>query len=102
MNGEPMRFEDIPLAKYESEVFCEVGVWKNYDELEESLTLDELFLTYEATAERQNRLLKTVASAMGASVEDERVDDSLPPGTFIDDKGNAVQLFGYSKVDKID
>lgn len=42
-----------------------MGVWKNYDELEEEFTLDELFLTYEKVMERQKRLIETIAAAMG-------------------------------------
>lgn len=47
---------------------CEAGAWKSFDELEEILTLDDLFILYERTAERQKRLLETVGSAMGATV----------------------------------
>lgn len=46
---------------------CEAGAWRSYDELEEVLTLDELFSLYETTAERQKRMIETVASAMGAT-----------------------------------
>lgn len=61
-----------------------------------------MFLTYEAAAERQNRLMKTMAAALGASVNDEVRTEDTTPGVFTDDKGNAVRLFGYSTVDKID
>lgn len=57
---------------------CEVGAWKNYEILEEELTLDELFELYEGTTERQIRMMKTMAAAMGASVD----DDEVPEGQF--------------------
>jgi hypothetical protein len=50
---------------------CESGAWKNFDEMEDTLTLDELFILYETASERQQRLMKTVAAAMGANVSDE-------------------------------
>jgi hypothetical protein len=55
----------------ESEVMCEVGSWKSFEELEEVLTLDDLFILYERAATRQNRLIKTIAGAMGASFEED-------------------------------
>lgn len=50
---------------------CEVGVWKNYEELEDQLILDELFELYEGTTERQVRMMKTIAAALGAGGEEE-------------------------------
>lgn len=85
-------------------MFCEVGAWKDYEELEESLTLDELFLTYEAATERQTRLLKTVAAAWGGSVAEENPSASSDiPGTIVDPKtGQTLTLFGYREVKSAD
>ena len=55
---------------YESEVFAECGAWKNFIDLEDSLSLDELIELYDMSIERQNRLAKIVASALGADVSD--------------------------------
>ncbi len=63
-----MTFDDIPLTILEQEVFCECGSWKNFYDLETSLSLDELIVLYEAAVERQQRLLSSVAAAMGAEV----------------------------------
>lgn len=38
--------------------------------MEDSLTLEELIELYDISHERQNRLLKTVAAAFGAEVEE--------------------------------
>jgi hypothetical protein len=79
---------------------CEVGVWKNFEELEEELTLDELFILYETTTERQMRLLKTVSAALGASTEEEEegFDPKNPNYEYqqqeIIGEGGSV-LFGY-------
>ena len=64
-----MTFDDIPLTILEQEVFCECGAWKNFYDLETSLSLDELIVLYEAAVERQQRLLTSVAAAMGAEVD---------------------------------
>lgn len=63
-----MTFDDIPLTILEQEVFCECGSWKNFDDLERSLSLDELIVLYEAAIERQQRLLASIAASMGAEV----------------------------------
>lgn len=79
---------------------CEVGVWKNFSDLEEELTLDELFILYEATTERQMRLMKTVSAALGATPEDEggEFDPNNPNYEYqqqeIIGEGGSV-LFGY-------
>lgn len=75
----------MPLVEYEREVFSECGAWKNFYDLESSLSLDELIELYEATLKRQERLIKTIASAMGASFEDED-DGEFKPG--VDKEGN--------------
>lgn len=57
-------------------MFCEVGAWQNIEVLEDSLTLDELFCLTERTYKRESRLLRTVAAAMGAEMEDEQDYDA--------------------------
>lgn len=64
-----MTFDDIPLTILEQEVFCECGAWKNFYDLEISLSLDELIVLYEAAIERQQRLLSSVAAGMGAEID---------------------------------
>lgn len=66
-----MTFDEVPLVDYESEVFSECGAWKNFHDLEDSLCLDELMQLYETSIERQNRIIKTLAGAMGATFEEE-------------------------------
>lgn len=51
----------------------ECGAWKSFLELEENLSLDELMQLYESAMKRQERLIKTIASALGAEFDD---DDS--------------------------
>lgn len=67
-SGEPLDWNDIPLLKYESEIFIKTGAWKSIYELEENLTLDEMFLIYRAGANEVNTQMKIAAATQGAEV----------------------------------
>jgi len=91
--------------------------------LESCLTLDELFLTFEKSVERQERLIKTVAAALGATpsessggedvasninldqgpmtAEDAKKDQKMSYGGG-DIKAGKSTIFGYKSVDSID
>jgi len=88
-----MTFDDIPLTILEQEVFCECGSWKNFEDLETSLSLDELIVLYEATIERQQRLLMAVASSMGADID---IPDDSDKYIYSDSESNSES----SKADK--
>jgi hypothetical protein len=102
----------------EQEVFCECGSWKNFLDLEESLSLDELIVLYEATVERQSRALKSMAAAAGAEISDDQSaiqyiysdsdsekseERSYRPAALIDPKvgGEVTPAFGESEVYKL-
>lgn len=76
---------------------CEMGAWKNFEELEDTLTLDELFLLYEQASERQQRLMKTVAAALGADTSGSSSSDNqtleYKRGEITDGSGGTI--FGY-------
>lgn len=42
-----------------------IGAWSNFDELEDSLTLDELIELYESQMDAELRLMKTLGRFMG-------------------------------------
>jgi len=93
------------LIKYESEVFSDCGAWKNFYDLEDSLSLDELLALFGAAIKRQNRLIRTIAAAMGAEMEDEEEDYPQPTGSErpawqIDPNkgGQAEALYGAEQV----
>lgn len=54
----------------EAEVFL-LGRWKNYDELEDSLTIEELLTTIEAIRERENNQRKFDAAMQGIDLDAE-------------------------------
>lgn len=84
----------MPLVDFEREVFSECGAWKNFHDLEDSLSLDELMELFEASIERQNRIIKTLASAMGATFEDEEVGSN--DKKFVADNPAELSGFGIS------
>jgi hypothetical protein len=102
----------------EQEVFCECGAWKNFLDLEESLSLDELIVLYEATVERQSRAMKSMAAASGAEISDDQSaiqyiysdsdsekseERSYRPAALVDPKfgGEVTPAFGESEVHKL-
>lgn len=102
----------------EQEVFCECGAWKNFLDLEESLSLDELIVLYEATVERNSRAMKMMAAASGAEVSDDQSaiqyiysdseskkseERNYRPAALIDPKvgGEVTPVFGESEVYKL-
>lgn len=48
-----------------------IGAWKSFDELEDSITLDELFDIYGATVDKENQDLKRSAAIQGIDIPDE-------------------------------
>lgn len=74
-------------------------------ELEDELSLDELLRLYEGAMERQNRLIKTVALAMGAEINDDAPSSSSSvgkskPAYMIDPKlgGEATPAYGENEI----
>lgn len=79
-----MSWNEIPLLKYESEIFVQVGAWKNLEELEESLILHEMFLLYRACTNEFSKNIKALALAQGADVDFE--DDWYSPEDRVPDE----------------
>jgi hypothetical protein len=76
------------LILYESEVFT-LGVWKNFEELESSLTLNELLELYSSIKKQEMRQLKMHLKAQGANVEvfndeESKSEDKDKPKTAMD------------------
>lgn len=69
-NKEGMSWENLDLAKLESEVFF-IGVWKNFEELEESLSLVELFSLLESKRDLDYTEKKFFAALQGVDLDKE-------------------------------
>ena len=63
-------WEDLDLAKLESEVFL-LGIWKDYQELETSLSMPELMATLEVSRELDYTEKKFLAAIQGVDLDGE-------------------------------
>lgn len=62
-------WSDLDLAELEAEVFL-IGQWKNFAEIEESLSLPELEAILEAARHREHERNKFAAALKGVDLED--------------------------------
>lgn len=67
-NRENTSWETMDLAKLESEVFL-LGIWKDYEELESSLSMPELSETLNAKREESYNERKFMAALKGIDIE---------------------------------
>lgn len=51
------------------------GSWKNFEELEEQLTLKELNKIVEAMREQEERYIRSIAIIMGAEIDDKEQEE---------------------------
>jgi hypothetical protein len=68
--GTPTTWENLDLAQLESEVFL-VGIWKNYDELERSLCLEELMKVLSTIRELDYEEKKFLAALKGIDLDEQ-------------------------------
>lgn len=61
-------WEDLDLAKLESEVFL-LGIWKDYEDLESSLSMSELLITLGARRELDYEEKKFLAAIQGVDLD---------------------------------
>lgn len=71
-------WEDLDLAKLESEVFL-LGMWKSYDELETSISIQELMAILTTTRELDYEEKKFLAALQGINL-DEKANDGKVKG----------------------
>jgi len=67
-NESKNSWEDIDLVKLESEVFT-LGIWKNYDELESSISMPELMAIIAGRRELDYEEKKFLAAIQGVDLE---------------------------------
>ena len=68
-------WDTLDLAKLESEIFL-LGIWKNYDELEKSLSMTELINTIGSSRELDYQEKKFLAAIQGVDLEEPGGEDS--------------------------
>lgn len=75
IKGEPgPSWEEFDLAKLESEVFL-LGIWKDYNELEECLSLSEIMAIISSKRELDYQEKKFFAAIQGVDIEDSGEED---------------------------
>lgn len=67
-------WETLDLAKLESEIFL-LGIWKDYEELETSLSMPELIFTLEAIRELDYTEKKFLAAMQGVDLDEGKNKD---------------------------
>ncbi len=67
---EGATWDDLDLAKLESEVFL-LGIWKDYEELETSLSMPELVATLESKREIEYQEKKFLAAMQGVDLDEQ-------------------------------
>ena len=69
------------------------SAWKSIEELEDSLTLEEMFLLYNASKHQFSMTLKSQAAAWGAEIDwDEDWYDPAPPPKPVSLSGGDVKF----------
>ena len=68
-SGDGSSWSDLDLAKLESEVFL-LGIWKDYEELESSLSMPELVATLESKRELDYQEKKFLAAIQGVDLDE--------------------------------
>lgn len=63
-------WEELDLAKLEAEVFL-LGIWKDYEDLETSLSMPELVATLESKRELDYQEKKFLAAIQGVDIEEQ-------------------------------
>src|SRR6478736_9317435 len=73
-DGDGPGWDDFDLVSLESEVIL-TGMYKNYEELEECLTLEELEEVYSTIKKREFEAMKFTAALKGINLEEDDVDN---------------------------
>ena len=71
----------MKLAEMEAEAFL-LGIWKNFDELEENITIDELAAILEASRNKDKHDKEFAAALKGIDLKsnsDDEHDDNISP-----------------------
>lgn len=74
-NEKGSNWEDLDLAKLESEVFM-IGAWRNYEELETSISMPELVLLLETKRKLDYEDKKFLGAIQGVDIEENKKEDA--------------------------
>jgi hypothetical protein len=74
-DSEGSSWDTLDLAKLEAEVFL-LGIWKDYEDLETSLSMPELVTTLSAKRELDHQEKKFLAAIQGVDLDEEQGEES--------------------------
>lgn len=75
-------------------MFMEVGAWKNYDEMEENISMPEILITLDAVRKREHRAASVAFAAVGVDIDGESESDQ--PKTAQDVYNETMnEIYGY-------
>lgn len=77
LDNDKSSWESLDLNKLESEVFL-IGAWKNYDELELSISMAELLITLEAKRDLDYQEKKFLAAMQGIDLDEGKPQEQDP------------------------
>jgi hypothetical protein len=80
----------LDLAKYETMLFVKLGIWKSYDDLEENMSLPEIFATLEEVYDADWKDKKFAASMQGIDIPDPNTKTTQEVMSDIVMKANAI------------
>lgn len=96
-------WDDLDLAKLESEVFL-LGIWKDYEELETSLSMPELLITLNSKRDLDHQEKKFLAAIQGVDLDknsgDQNAWEKMKAKVFSNGKttdGNDITSFQGAK-----
>lgn len=72
--SEGMSWKDLDLVKLETEIFL-LGIWKSYEELEMSISIQELFATISSSRELDYQEKRFLAAIQGVKLDDNSPED---------------------------
>jgi hypothetical protein len=73
-----------------------LGHWKNYDELESNLSLDELMATLNASRDKEHRERKFLAAMQGVELEDSS-KETEDVSTLMNSRVAKEEGFGFNE-----
>ena len=87
--------QELAKDKDTFEVFL-LGHWKNYDDLENELSIDELLATLKAVRDKEHRNNKFLAAMQGIDLEEEKEDITTLKGIHANKEGFGIGMgLGY-------
>jgi hypothetical protein len=91
-SGSGSSWDELDLSSLESEVFL-LGHWKNFEELEENLSIDELNALVDASRKKEEREMRFLAAINGVDLDGQQ-EEATEDVTELQGRRAADEGFG--------